>query len=349
MARMFSDEILSMANETSRSAADRQRQVRQDQLDNMLKYAQLAEAGYQVQPQGGNRLFGGGGMQLVQDPSFVSTKALERKKLEMELDPNYEANRAAAKEKALIGARREAMFGEGQSGMGATNGNRLFGSGSNVDSTSPFIYDPITGTNKNNPSYLNELDKERLSAFQAKKSAEQQAMENKNEMLKSDAQAQLNAIQEAKKGRKYFGPLGNVPSIAAPSSLFGEYGPRKEWENNVNKLLSGRIIDLMNQMKSASKTGATGFGQLNRSELQLIQSASNVLSKDLPPDVAMKYLDQLEPLYQKMLGGSKKFGQGAEQGGNGGGVPEGVTEEDIQFTMQQNKMTREEVLRQLNG
>lgn len=57
-----------------------------NQLDQATKYAALAEAGYNVrqQPRGG--LFGGSQMVLEQDPNFVSTKALERKKLQGELD-----------------------------------------------------------------------------------------------------------------------------------------------------------------------------------------------------------------------------------------------------------------------
>lgn len=173
--------------------------------------------------------------------------------------------------------------------------------GSPADPAQPLIMIPGKGLSKN-PQYLNPLEQKKLDALEEKKQQAATAEENKSEMLRQDAEGQLAAIQEAKKGKKYFGPMGNLPSIAAPSSVVGEYGQRKEWENNVNKLLSGRVIDVMNKMKQASKTGATGFGQLNKSELALIQNASNVLSKDLPPDIAEKYLNDLEPIYRKVLG-----------------------------------------------
>ena len=279
----------------------RKRESQQQDLENALKYAQLQEAGYtpqRVQTPGlfGTRLFGGNRNVLAQDPNTVSLKSLQRQKMINELDPNWDAKQAAAKETAVINARRQA-FGGGAS----PSGNE--GSGT---STSAFIIDPVSGRSVRNPDHLNALDQEKLNALKSEKQADVEAEKNKENMLRQDAESQLNAIKETKKGIKYFGMMGNVPSQFAPStitSLGKDYGPRKEWENNVNKLLSGRIISLMNQMKSASKTGATGFGQLNKSELNLIQNASNVLSKDLPPDVAMKYLNQLEPIYQKMLAG----------------------------------------------
>ena len=67
-------------------ARNRKRQEQEGQIDQAVKYAQLAESGYNVrqQPRGG--MFGGSQMVLEQDPNFVSTKALERKKLQGELD-----------------------------------------------------------------------------------------------------------------------------------------------------------------------------------------------------------------------------------------------------------------------
>lgn len=285
---------------------DRKRQQRADQIDELTKYASLAESGYQIQPVGKNRLFGGQQMSLVQDPNFQGTKTLQRRKLELE---NQKLERQAANAE---------RFGQGSSG-GA------FGGGM-PDTESPFAPDPITGSPRTNPAYLDPLEKEKLAALQEKKRQASEADQNKNEMLRQDAESQLRAIQEAKKGKKYFGPMGNLPSIAAPSSLpvlGGQYGQRKEWENNVNKLLAGRVMELMTKLKQASKTGATGFGALNQKELALIQNASNVLSKDLPPDVAEKYLTELEGVYQRVLsGGGQRFGQPQQE--QGAGLPEWV-------------------------
>lgn len=278
---------------------DRRTQQRNSSIDELVKMAQLKELGYGVE-QGKGGMFGGGQMTLTQDPNFTSTKSLEREKLTLGNEKLRRENEAFQK------------FGQGASG------------GVGEDSNSPLILDPITGKPRNNPAYLDALKQKKLEVMNEKQKSDIESQKNKEDMLRQNAQGQLSAIQEAKKGIKYFGAMGNVPSVVAPSTILTggkEYGPRKEWENNVNKLLSGRIIDLMNQMKQASKTGATGFGQLNKSELQLITNASNVLSKDLPPDIAQKYLNDLEPIYQKMIGG----GSG---GGENQNLPQNVNPEE---------------------
>lgn len=123
--------------------------------------------------------------------------------------------------------------------------------------------------------------------------------------LKESAQENINTIQEAKKGIKYFGPLGNIPTIAAPSTLFslgGDYGNRRRWEANVNKLLSQKVIDVMSEMKRASATGSTGFGQLSNKELGVLQQASTALKKDLTPEDANYFLNELERIHKKVVG-----------------------------------------------
>ena len=156
-----------------------------------------------------------------------------------------------------------------------------------------------------------------LSIAEKQRKAESDAMVSnaKEDAAQTQAQEMVDTIETVKKTPKYFGPAGDTPTLLAPSSIpksvggQGEYGQRAEWEANVNKLLAGKVIAVMNAMKSASRTGATGFGQLNRSELQLLKDASTQLNRRLPPEVAMKYLNALEVPFQKVLGASKKFGQ----------------------------------------
>ena len=58
----------------------------------------------------------------------------------------------------------------------------------------------------------------------------------------------------------------------------------------------------MTQLKTASRTGATGFGALNKPELELLKdSAAALQARDLPPEVAMKHLDTIEKLQKKAL------------------------------------------------
>ena len=132
--------------------------------------------------------------------------------------------------------------------------------------------------------------------------AAEEAARKNQDILRSNAQDNLSTIQEVKKGAKYFGPFGDLPTVAAPSSLFGGYGSRVMWESNINKLLSQKVIDTLNEMKQASKTGASGFGQLTEKELKLLTEASTALNRKLLPDQAIYYLEEMEKIQKKFLG-----------------------------------------------
>src|SRR3990167_1401967 len=78
---------------------------------------------------------------------------------------------------------------------------------------------------------------------QAEMDEESRTRDAEVESIRSMAEQNLQSIKKSKEGAtrsgtKFFGPLGNLPSIAAPSSLlgFGDYSDRKEWENNINQL-----------------------------------------------------------------------------------------------------------------
>lgn len=157
-----------------------------------------------------------------------------------------------------------------------------------------------------------------------------EAEKRRQEILRMDAESSLASIQKAKEGAGYFGPLGELPSIPI---LTGNYDKRVEWESNVNKLLSQKVVDVMTQMKQASKTGATGFGQLSNKELELLRQASTALNKRLSPDVAIQYLNKMEKIHKKVLGiGDGSSGRDEYFGGSGadgaietgGGSPPGA-------------------------
>lgn len=123
---------------------------------------------------------------------------------------------------------------------------------------------------------------------EAKKAAEAQA---KNEQ--DFTQDMLDTIGEVKKGIKYFGAAGVVPPLP------GEYS-KTNWLANFNKLLSKRVLETMTQLKKASKTGATGFGQLSEKELAVLQDASTVLKKNMSEKDAMRYLTKMENALMKI-------------------------------------------------
>ena len=249
-----------------------------DSVDALVKEAQIKELGYDIQP--GQGRFG---PSLVERPGFSSLKQLQRQKLERELAPDYEANKAANKEKAILKARQEAFGGGGAFGTPNSGGS----------DQQQFIMDP-SGKFHTNKNYQDP-----------------QLKKDQEESLRTSAEENLKTIGEVKKGLKYFGPMGNVPSEVAPSTIAtfgGDYGPRKNWESNVNKLLSQKVLDVMTAMKKASKTGATGFGNLSNKELGILQNASTALNKGLTPDDAARYLNDIEIIHRKVLGGQQDEG-----------------------------------------
>ena len=286
---MYSDEIAESARSSSRAASDKMFQVLQNKrskdIDEAVKYAQLSEMGYQVTP-GKQGMFGGGGMTLTRDPSYVSKGELERKKLQAEVDRMSQPAFGGGGIPANVRIKEYDQFGQ------------------------PKSYEPA--------DYMSPLESAKLEKIQLEKQADEERQRLAEDNLRESTQGMLNTVGEVKKGKEFFGPLGNLPTIAAPSSLVGKYGERKNWEVNVEKLLSQKIVDLMAEMKNVSKTGATGFGQLNEKELMVLQNASTALKRDLNPADAERYLNDIERLYQKVLnnraGSQPMFGQGASQG-----------------------------------
>lgn len=256
-------------------ARDYRQRQNETTLDALVKRAQLAEAGYDIQPSNAG-LFGSA-PNLVQNPNFQGTKVLERKKLETE------NSIADMKLKAMQNAQ----------------------SGGQSSSQSDFVMSPdgrfVSNPNKVKP--LNELQQGQLRSIQEKEQAAGQLKSDQEENLRNSAQDTIDTIETVKKGSKYFGPMGNVPSELAPSSLAGEYGERKNWEANVNKLLSGKVLEVMAALKKTSKNGSTGFGALSEKELALLQNASTALNRGLNPEDAVKYLDEMERIHKKVLGG----------------------------------------------
>lgn len=176
-----------------------------------------------------------------------------------------------------------------------------------VDTTSPLPpgFVNVRGKAEPDPTYV-KPEEQRHQIEDAKKAEEDAKIKQEGEdSLIESTNQNIGNIEEAKKGAKYFGPLGNMPTIAAPSTILSggqDYGPRKRWETNVNQLLSQKVVDLIGEMKRVSKTGATGFGQLSDREGNILREASTALKKDLTPEDAMYYLNEMENIQKKFLG-----------------------------------------------
>jgi len=148
------------------------------------------------------------------------------------------------------------------------------------------------------------MEKEKFRAKQEKEMMDKEErikqLEYKSNFIKESAQDAINTIAEVKKGKSYFGALGPIPTL-------NPWGyERKKWEANVNKLLAKKMVDLMTQMKSASKTGATGFGQLSEREGQILRDAATALNRGLSPEDAEGYLNEMEFLLNKVVSGESQ-------------------------------------------
>lgn len=133
--------------------------------------------------------------------------------------------------------------------------------------------------------------------FRMEQEDNQKAQQQKSQLVLDNAKDTLDTISQVEKGIGNFGLTGGLPSIPGTD--------RYVWQTNVDKLLSGKIIDVMTKMKEASKTGSTGFGQLSNKELDVLKNASTALKKGLPPEEAQKYLNDMKVSIKKVLNGNQ--------------------------------------------
>jgi hypothetical protein len=145
-----------------------------------------------------------------------------------------------------------------------------------------------------------QLKNEQLKAKQAEAEQKKQLSQD---MVVTSAQDALRAIEEIEKngGINLFGLRSVVPAIPGT--------PKSNWNANIDKLTGQLVLDVMTNLKNASRTGATGFGQLSNKELALLQGASTQLRRDLSPQDAQKYLGILKEKYNKIISGQQKQGQ----------------------------------------
>ena len=64
-------------------------------------------------------------------------------------------------------------------------------------------------------------------------------------------------------------------------------------------LKSNKILETINRMKSQSKTGATGFGQLSEAELLVLQQASTILSGGATQEQAIQALVNMRRIFDR--------------------------------------------------
>ena len=304
----------------NRMKQDRDKQI----LEAVISGQPIPTAAPQAQPQGMmGRLgeFMTGGRPNV-GPSSLETAIVEAKMKNMFLSPTDELikkGQAATAEKAIYdaGGPRPSLFGNIPAAPDLDQQLPLI-----LQNAPQGIQEQITAEQPASPTipqvgqyYPPELDefgrpkgfKMKEQTVEDKKLAfeqEEKTKQNnvKTKIIRDNARDMLNTISEIEKRMGSFGLYGNFPSISGTA--------RKNWESNVDKLLSQKILDVMTSMKEASKTGATGFGQLSNKELAVLIKASTALKKTLSPEDAKRYLDQMKEGFKKILSeDSVKTGQ----------------------------------------
>jgi tryptophan 2,3-dioxygenase len=121
----------------------------------------------------------------------------------------------------------------------------------------------------------------------------------KEQLMLDSAEQTLSTIDEVEKGIRYFGKLGGVPNSALGIRI--GTAERSNWESNVDTLTNKLVFNLITQMKEASKTGATSLGSLSDTEGKRLEAAATALRRDLSPEDAKRYLEQMRESANKIL------------------------------------------------
>ena len=144
------------------------------------------------------------------------------------------------------------------------------------------------------------LKQEKLKKLQAETEEKEQANIKKTQFVKETAADSLDTIAEVEKGMDLFGARGVIPAFPDTRKF--------DWKNSLNKLTSEKVLALINQMKSASKTGATGFGALSERELTVLQNAATELKAGTTRKRATEILADMKEKLQRVISGSGEVG-----------------------------------------
>ena len=116
--------------------------------------------------------------------------------------------------------------------------------------------------------------------------------------------------------------------------------------NVVTSLKSQKTIDLINQMKQASKTGATGFGSVTEKELDLLQS--DIVKLDQRSPTFKEDLKRLQTTWTNLQNKIKSQQAGGKTPPASSTAPNAALEAKVSRFMAANpKMSREAVIEQM--
>lgn len=123
------------------------------------------------------------------------------------------------------------------------------------------------------------------------------------EAIQQKTQETLDALDEILDEKGKIKP--NMRSAIGASRMLGlQYLPATQTRAGdaaIKRLKSMLIVDLIGEMKAQSRTGATGFGQLNMRELGVLESAASKLDPSLDEDTFEAELKRIREKLKKVL------------------------------------------------
>jgi len=141
-----------------------------------------------------------------------------------------------------------------------------------------------------------------------KNQAEQRAAEEQTaqraEVAAGTKATKANAMKTAIKGIKEIARTSKTPFAGTNSRPFALHSDTNAGRvrAHVRTLTSGVALDAIIRLKDASKTGATGFGQMNRAELQLLIDDMGALEPDTTPeDIFMNTINRIGQRFERVI------------------------------------------------
>jgi hypothetical protein len=182
-------------------------------------------------------------------------------------DPNNPGQKITARMNAATGEVEPLTI----KGKGVTGAQKLGAPGTKAIAGQP-APDQMAGIRETTQSVLDELD----------------------QML--DPSGKLQSHMKAATGKS------NIPGTMLDKLGLGALAPEtKLGKTAINTFKSKLIIDLIGKMKAQSKTGATGFGQMNMKELGVLESAIGKLDPDMPDDDFAAELNKIRDRLRRVM------------------------------------------------
>lgn len=90
-------------------------------------------------------------------------------------------------------------------------------------------------------------------------------------------------------------------SIGVPGMVLGKFSGTQatDLRNALTDIIAPNVIETLNEMKSQSKTGASGFGALSEKELDIVKGSMGLLKPDMSANAMQRQLAKIETHYKK--------------------------------------------------